>query len=131
MQSDPIADMLTRIRNASTAEHMQVVMPNSRIKADIARILTEEGFVEAYGITDDKPQPYLVIRLKYDRHGDAVITNLERVSKPGRREYTGFREIPWVRSGLGINIISTPKGVMTGRQARKEGVGGEVVCNVW
>lgn len=131
MQSDPIADMLTRIRNASTAQHMQVVMPSSHMKADIARILTEEGFVEAYGITDDKPQPNLVIRLKYDRTGDPIITNLERVSKPGRRHYTGCREIPWVRSGLGINIISTPKGVMTGRQARKEGVGGEVVCNVW
>jgi small subunit ribosomal protein S8 len=131
MQSDPIADMLTRIRNASTAAHTQLVLPSSHIKADIARILTEEGFVEAYGITDDKPQPKLVIRLKYDRQGEAVITGLERVSKPGRREYTGFREIPWVRSGLGINIISTPKGVMTGRQARKEGVGGEIVCNVW
>ncbi|MFN2202837.1 MAG: 30S ribosomal protein S8 [Caldilineaceae bacterium] len=131
MQSDPVADMLTRIRNASTAKHNQVVMPSSRMKADIARILTEEGFVDAYGVTEDKPQPNLVIRLKYSRDGSPVITDLERVSKPGRREYTGFREIPWVRSGLGINIISTPQGIMTGRQARKMGVGGEVVCNVW
>ena len=131
MQSDPIADMLTRIRNACTAKHRQVVIPSSRMKADIARILTEEGFVEAYGVTDDKPQPNLVIRLKYDRAGEAVITGLERVSKPGRREYTGFRSIPWVRSGLGINILSTPQGIKTGRQARKDGVGGEIVCNVW
>ena len=131
MHTDPIADMLTRIRNASTAKHNQVVMPSSRIKADIARILTEEGFVEAYGVTDEKPQPNLVIRLKYSRDGRSVITDLERVSKPGRRMYTGSKEIPWVRSGLGINILTTPQGVMTGRQARKEGVGGEIVCNVW
>lgn len=131
MQSDPIADMLTRIRNACTAQHAQVVMPSSQIKADIARILTEEGFVQAYGVTDDKPQPNLVMRLKYSGRGDPVITGLERVSKPGRRSYTGFREIPWVRSGLGINILSTPKGVMTGRRARRERVGGEIVCNVW
>lgn len=109
MQSDPIADMLTRIRNASAAQHVQVVMPSSHMKADIARILTEEGFVEAYGITDDVPQPNLVIRLKYSRDGMPVITGLDRVSKPGRRTYTGFREIPWVRSGLGINILSTPR----------------------
>ncbi len=131
MQSDPIADMLTRIRNACTAQHVQVVMPSSHMKADIARILAEEGFVEAYGVTDEKPQPNLVIRLKYDREGKAVITGLKRISKPGRREYTGFRGIPWVRSGLGINILSTPQGIMTGRQARKESVGGEVLCNVW
>lgn len=131
MQSDPIADMLTRIRNASTARHVQVVIPSSNMKADIARVLTEEGFVEAYGITDDKPQPNLVIRMKYDREGEPVITGLERVSKPGRREYTGFRDVPWVRSGLGITILSTPQGIMTGRQARKQRVGGEVVCNVW
>lgn len=131
MQSDPIADMLTRIRNASAAQHAQVVMPSSRMKADIARILTAEGFVEAYGVTDDKPQPKLVIRLKYTGRGDSVITGLERVSKPGRRIYTGFREIPWVRSGLGINIVTTPKGIMTGRQARRERLGGEIVCNIW
>lgn len=131
MQNDPISDMLTRIRNACTAQQTQVVIPSSRMKADIARILTEEGFVEAYGVTEEKPQPNLVIRLKYDREGDPVITGLERVSKPGRRSYTSFREIPWVRSGLGINILTTPKGLMTGRQARRARVGGEIVCNVW
>lgn len=131
MHTDPIADMLTRIRNASSAKHNQVVMPSSRIKADIARILTEEGFVEAYGVTDEKPQPKLVIRLKYSRDGKPVITDLERVSKPGRRMYAGAKEIPWVRSGLGITILTTPEGVMTGRQARKTGVGGEILCNVW
>jgi small subunit ribosomal protein S8 len=131
MQSDPVSDMLTRIRNACRAQHAQVVMPSSRMKADIARILTEEGFVEAYGVTNDKPQPNLVIRLKYGRRGAPVITDLQRVSKPGRRTYAGFRDIPWVRSGLGINILSTPNGIMTGRQARRERVGGEIVCNVW
>lgn len=131
MQSDPIADMLTRIRNACLVHHKQVVMPSSKIKANIARILVEEGFAASYGVTDEKPQPNLVIRLKYTGRGDPVITGLDRVSKPGRRTYMGHRDIPWVRSGLGINIVSTPKGLMTGRQARRDKVGGEIICNVW
>jgi len=131
MQSDPIADMLTRIRNACLVNHKQVVMPSSRVKAEIARILTEEGFVDGYGVTDEAPQPNLVIRLKYTGRAQPVITGVERVSMPGRRTYTGYRDIPWVRSGLGINIVSTPKGLMTGRQARREKVGGEILCNVW
>ncbi len=131
MVNDPIADMLTRIRNASMVKQKQVVMPSSKMKVGIARILTEEGFVDGYGVTDEKPQPNLVVRLKYTAQGRPVITGLERVSRPGRRYYSGAKDIPWVRSGLGINIVSTPKGLMTGRKARRERLGGEILCNVW
>ena len=131
MVNDPIADMLTRIRNASMVKQKQVVMPSSKMKVGIARILTEEGFVDGFGVTDEKPQPNLVVRLKYTAQGRPVITGLERVSRPGRRYYSGAKDIPWVRSGLGINIVSTPKGLMTGRKARRERLGGEILCNVW
>lgn len=131
MVNDPIADMLTRIRNASMVKQRQVVMPSSKMKVSIAKILTEEGFVDGYGVTDGKPQPMLIIRLKYTQQGRPVITGLERVSKPGRRFYGGHKDIPWVRSGLGINIVSTPRGLMTGRKARRERLGGEILCNVW
>ena len=131
MVNDPIADMLTRIRNASMVKQKQVVMPSSKIKVGIAQILQEEGFVEAFVVTEDKPQAKLVIRLKYTPQGRPVITGLERVSKPGRRYYSGAADIPWVRSGLGINIVSTPKGLMTGRKARRARLGGEILCNVW
>ncbi len=131
MLSDPIADMLTRIRNASMIRRPRVVIPSSKLKVEIARILAEEGFIAGYKVTDEKPQPNLILQLKYTGKGDPVITGLERVSKPGRRIYTSYRKIPWVRSGMGINIVSTPKGVMTGRQARREKVGGEILCNVW
>lgn len=131
MVNDPIADMLTRIRNASMVKQKQVVMPNSKIKVSIAEILREEGFIDAFAVTDDKPQGKLVLRLKYTPQGRPVITGLERVSKPGRRFYSGSKDIPWVRSGLGINIISTPKGLMTGRKARRDKLGGEILCNVW
>lgn len=132
MHSDPIADMLTRIRNANMIRSRQVAIPSSKIKVGIAKILQEEGFVEAYGVTEDKPQPRLVLALKYTgRYDDPVLTGLERVSKPGRRVYAGHKDIPWVRSGLGINIISTSKGLLTGRQARREKAGGEIICNVW
>lgn len=131
MNSDPIADMLTRIRNASMVQHKQVVIPSSKIKVEIAKILVEEGFVASYNVTDEKPQPNLVLKLKYTGRGDSVITDLQRVSKPGRREYIGYREIPLVRSGLGITILSTPQGVMTGLHARRAKLGGEVLCKVW
>ena len=131
MMTDPIADMLTRVRNAAMVRHRRVVVPHSNVKEAIARILVEEGFVSGYTVTEDQPQANLIMGMKYTGKGDPVISNLERVSKPGRRVYVGYREIPWVRSGLGINIVSTPRGVMTGRRARKEGVGGEIVCNVW
>jgi small subunit ribosomal protein S8 len=132
--SDPIADMLARIRNAQTVNLPSVSMPASKIKVAIAKILKDEGFVEGYEVTKDRPQPNLIIKIKYfgewrDRH--PVIAGLKRVSKPGRRVYTRVANIPWVRSGLGIAILSTPKGVLTGQQARRLGVGGEVLCYVW
>ena len=134
--SDPIADMLTRIRNAVMAEHNMVAMPNSKMKSAIAKILKDEGYISGYEVVDGEVPSHKVlrIRLKYvgerrERH--PVITGLERISRPGRRVYTGKREIPWVLSGLGISILSTPKGVMTGQRARQLGVGGEVICKVW
>lgn len=131
MMTDPIADMLTRIRNAAMARHGYVVMPSSKLKVAIARILREEGFIQDYDVTQDRPQPRLRIWLKYTPDRRPVITGLERVSKPGRRVYAKRREVPWVRSGVGVAILSTPKGVMTDRQARRLGVGGEVICYVW
>lgn len=131
MNTDPIADMLTRIRNACMIQHSQVAMPTSKVKEGIARILEEEGFVESYMVTDERPQATLVITLKYTGKRRPVITNLKRISKPGRRVYTGYQDIPWVRSGLGITILSTPKGLMTGRAARRDRAGGEILCNVW
>ncbi len=134
--SDPIADMLTRVRNAIMAGHSVTAMPSSKIKADIAKILKEEGFIKSYQVVDgERPgQQVLRIRLKYvgeRRDRRSVLTGLERVSRPGRRIYTGKRDIPWVLSGMGIAILSTPKGVMTGQQARKLGVGGEIICKIW
>ena len=132
--TDPIADMLARIRNALMAGYSRVTMPSSRVKAAIADILKEEGFIEDYHVTDDYPQPNLVIDMKYvgrrkDRH--PVIREMKRVSRPGRRIYRGATEIPWVKSGMGIAIVTTSKGVMTGQQARRLGIGGEVLCYVW
>ena len=136
MINDPIADMLTRIRNAQMAGHAAVAMPSSNIKKEIARILKEEGFIEDYEVTEgEKPsQITLQIKIKYAgerRSRKPVITGIERVSRPGRRVYTRHDEIPWVLSGMGISILSTPKGVMTGQRARQEGVGGEILCKVW
>lgn len=134
--NDPIADMLTRIRNAVMIGHTAVAMPNSRLKTAIAEILKAEGFIDSYKVVDgDSPhQKVLRLRLKYvgqRRERKPVITGLERVSKPGRRIYTRKQDIPWVLSGIGIAILSTPKGVMTGSRARQLGVGGEVLCKVW
>jgi len=133
--SDPIADMLTRVRNALMAKHATVIMPSSKMKVAIAKILKDEGYVEGYRVVaGEKFQKNLEIRLKYEgdlKHQHAVITNLKRVSKPGRRIYTSVKEIPWVRSGMGIAILSTPKGVITGQQARRLNVGGEILCYVW
>lgn len=132
--TDPIADMLTRMRNALMVGHVVVAMPSSKIKVEIARILKEEGYIEDYFVIDDKPQPVLRVRLKYTggrRQRQPVISGLKRVSKPGRRIYTQKTDIPWVLSGLGTAILSTPKGVITGQQARRLGVGGEVLCYVW
>jgi small subunit ribosomal protein S8 len=134
--SDPIADMLTRVRNALRAGHTAVSVPSSKLKVAIAQILKDEGFIEDYetGRENGLPQDVLRMRLKYVgqlRQRRPVISGLERVSKPGRRVYTGRKDIPWVLSGMGVAILSTPKGVMTGQRARKLGVGGEVLCRVW
>ena len=136
MINDPIADMLTRIRNAMMAGHADVAMPSSNIKKEIARILKEEGFIEDYEVIEGEKtaQVTLQIKIKYAgerRSRKPVITGIERVSRPGRRVYTRHDEIPWVLSGMGISILSTPKGVMTGQRARQEGVGGEILCKVW
>ncbi|HAE59001.1 MAG TPA: 30S ribosomal protein S8 [Anaerolineae bacterium] len=134
--SDPIADMLTRIRNAVMVGQPSVAMPSSTVKAEIAKILKEEGFVEGFEVADsEKPgQKVLRIKIKYTgerRERKAVLTGLVRVSRPGRRVYTKKQDIPWVLSGMGVAILSTPKGVMTGQRARQLGVGGEILCKVW
>jgi small subunit ribosomal protein S8 len=134
--NDPIADMLTRIRNAVRAEHPQVSMPSSKMKVAIAKILTEEGFIGGFNVTENENSAHktLTMELKYvgkRRTKRSVITNLERVSLPGQRIYAGKNEIPYVLSGMGISILTTSRGVMTGREAKKLGVGGEVVCKVW
>jgi small subunit ribosomal protein S8 len=134
--TDPIADMLTRIRNAVMAGHTTVALPNSKLKVSIAKILKDEGYISSYEVVDGKTpsQKVLRLRLKYigeRRERKPVISGLERISRPGRRVYSGKTEIPWVLSGMGIAILSTPKGVMTGQRARQLGVGGEVLCKVW
>ncbi len=133
---DPIADMLTRIRNGVMIGQSVVAMPNSKIKAEIARILKEEGYIETFEVVDgSQPEQHtLRVRLKYigeRRERRPVITGLERVSRPGRRIYTRKQDIPWVLSGVGVAILSTPKGVMTGQRARQLNVGGEIICKVW
>jgi small subunit ribosomal protein S8 len=133
---DPIADMLTRIRNAVTAGHTLVAMPSSKLKIEIAKIMKDEGYLEGFDIaeSDDTPQKVLRLKIKYvgeRRERRPVITGIERISKPGRRIYTKKQDIPWVLSGIGVAILSTPKGVMTGARARQLGVGGEILCKVW
>ncbi|RLD00493.1 MAG: 30S ribosomal protein S8, partial [Chloroflexi bacterium] len=122
------------IRNAQAVKHASVRVPSSKIKIAIAKILRDEGFIQDYRVTRERPQAQLVIKLKYvgerkERH--AVITGLKRVSKPGCRVYTRAAKIPWIRSGMGVAILSTPKGVLTGQQSRRLGVGGEVLCYIW
>jgi small subunit ribosomal protein S8 len=134
--TDPIADMLTRLRNAVMAGHAQVALPNSKIKLEIAKILKEEGFLESFEVVDGENEGQKVLRLKIKYVGErrerrAVLSGLERVSKPGRRIYTKKTDIPWVLSGIGVAILSTPKGVMTGARARQLGVGGEIIAKVW
>ena len=131
MNVDPIADFLTRIRNAQQMQHPQVTMPSSAVKVDLARILKREGFIADLHVRQAGHHTNLELDLKYDRHGAPVISHLRRVSKRGRRVYAGWRDIRWVRSGLGIWILTTPQGIMTGQQARSARVGGEVLCEVW
>ena len=134
--TDPISDMLTRIRNGVMAGHSQVAMPSSKIKVEIAKILKEEGFIENFEVANGERPSFKVLRVRIKYVGERrerrpVISGLERVSKPGRRIYTKRQDIPWVLSGIGVAILSTPKGVMTGQRARLLGVGGEILCKVW
>ena len=129
--SDPIADMLTRIRNALMSKHDSVLVPTSRMKLSIARILKEEGFINDYEVVKGKPHRVIKINLKYSDHDQPVISGLERVSKPGLRVYVERKEISRVYGGLGITIISTSNGVKTGQQAWHQGIGGELLCYVW
>lgn len=129
--TDPIADMLTRIRNGLTVHKNFVLVPSSKIKVAVAQILLEEGFIQGYELTNERPQANLRVWLKYDKNRTPIVTGMRRVSRPGRRVYKGRRELPWVLSGLGIAIVSTPKGLMTDRVARRQGVGGEILCYVW
>jgi small subunit ribosomal protein S8 len=133
---DPIADMLTRIRNAVMAGHTLVAMPSSKLKVEIAKIMKDEGYLEGFELVENEESSQKVLRMKIKYVGErrarrSVISGIERVSKPGRRVYTKKQDIPWVLSGIGVAIISTPKGVMTGARARQLGVGGEILCKVW
>jgi len=129
--TDPIADMLTRIRNAGAAGFDKVDIPSSRMKVSLAKIFKEEGFIKNFKVIKDNRQGILRIYLKYDEHNRPLIQGLQRVSKPGRRVYVGYEELPKVQGGLGVAVISTPKGVITDRLARKLKVGGEVLCQIW
>ena len=131
MQTDPIADFLTRIRNGLRADHDEVEMPASAFKAEIARILTEQGYVESYETDSGRVGKVLRVKLKYTEDRKPVITGIERLSKPGRRQYVNAAEVPRIYGGMGTAIMSTSKGVMTGHDARREGVGGELVARVW
>jgi len=129
--SDPIADMMTRIRNAVQRRQAHVIMPGSKIKASIAQILQDEGYIGGFEVIEDGQRSSLRIHLRYINGREPVISHLERVSKPGRRVYAKSRDVPWVLSGMGVAILTTPMGVMTGREARKQRVGGEVLCYIW
>jgi small subunit ribosomal protein S8 len=136
--TDPIADMLTRIRNAVSSRHQRVDIPASKLKAEVARILQDEGYIAGFKMVEDKPvragayaRPLIRVFLKYGPSGERVITGIQRVSRPGRRVYANRDEVPTVLGGLGVNILTTSRGVMTGRSAQRAGVGGEVICNVW
>jgi small subunit ribosomal protein S8 len=129
--SDPIADMLTRVRNAIRARHQKVDVPASKLKLELARILKEEGYILNYKMADDGNQKAIRLYLKYTPSNQPAISHIERVSRPGCRVYVGSKDIPRVLGGLGINILTTPRGLMTGRDARKENVGGELLCQVW
>ncbi len=131
MISDPIADMLTRLRNAIQSKHQKVDVPASKLKSEIARILKDEGYILNYKIVDEGSHKAIRVYLKYTAASAPVISHIERISRPGCRVYVGKDDIPKVLGGLGINILTTPKGVMTGKTARKEGVGGELLCTVY
>ncbi len=129
--TDPVADFLTRVRNAINARHQKMDVPASNLKAEIARILKEEGYISNFKVSEEEGKRVLRVYLKYDANGESAILDLKRISKPGSRTYLGATDIRRVQGGLGISILTTPKGVMTGRQARRENVGGEVLAHVW
>jgi len=129
--TDPIADMLTRIRNGGRARLAAVRMPKSQLKAEIARVLHENGYISGWGDAADAEKPTLEIRIRYATDDQPIIEGVERISRPGRRIYVGAKKIPQIRSGLGIAILSTPRGVLTDTQAREQGVGGELLAKVW
>jgi len=129
--SDPLADMLTRIRNANKARFSSVEMPLSKLKVSVAKVLKDEGYITDYQISDEGPQGTLKLDLKYGPHNELVITGIRRISKPGYRQYKRSNNIPTVMSGLGIGILTTSKGVITDRQAREQNIGGELLCEVW
>ncbi len=134
--TDPIADMLTRIRNSTLSGQVMAAMPHSKVKEEIAKILKEEGYLENFEVADGEHPGQKMLRLKIKYFGERrerkpVMTGIERISRPGRRIYTKRQDIPWVLSGIGVAILSTPKGIMTGQRARQLGVGGEILCKVW
>lgn len=129
--SDPVADMLTRIRNAVAVRHNHVVMPSSNLRLAIAQVLKDEGYISRFEVTREGSFPQLKIYLKYTEKREPILQGIQRISKPGCRIYTKMAEIPWVKSGMGTVILSTPRGVVSGREAGKLGVGGEVLCKVW
>lgn len=129
--TDPIADMLTRIRNASSAGHSSAKIPRSKLKLEVVKILKEEGFIEGYIDVPEKPQGTIKVFLRYDKDNKGVIRGITRISKPGRRAYVGKHDVPRVRNGLGVAILTTPRGVLSDASARRQGVGGEVLCHVW
>ncbi len=129
--TDPIADMLTRVRNASSVQHDTVDIPASNIKKAIARILLEEGYIKGYDVIEDGKQGLIRMQLKYGKNGEKVITGIKKISKPGMRVYADRNNVPKVLNGIGISVISTSKGIVTDKQARELGVGGEVICYVW
>ncbi len=131
MTTDPIADMLTRIRNAAMAKHPRVDLPSSKLKVEVARILKDEGYLANYKVVDEKGKKTLRVFMRYSPDRKCVITDLKRISRPGSRRYVGKTDIRSVVGGMGISILSTPRGLMTGQAARKEGVGGELLCEVW
>jgi small subunit ribosomal protein S8 len=131
MQTDPIADFLTRIRNGLSADHDEVAMPASTFKAELARILAEQGYIDGFEVEPARVGRTLRVRLKYTEDRKPVISGIERLSRPGRREYVNASEVPKIQGGMGTAIVSTSKGVMTGHDARREGVGGELVARVW
>jgi len=131
MLTDPISDMLTRIRNAGQARLTRVAMPSSRMKRELARVLKQEGFIRDFAVAGDEKKPVLTVDVQYGRQNQPMIEGLERISKPSRRVYVGVKEIPRVRNGLGVAILSTPRGLLTDKEAREARVGGEVLARVW